>query len=153
MQPGVALKYGWLKGGKTSVPVEMLASQVMKAQSGRFINITSAGYGEVFDDQDTAECFGFAEAPEETSSATSGNTVYNVIVDLTAIFRIPIDTGTYVLGMFGDTCDIGVTSDVQGAYLTGSTSDTVIIVGGDITNQNWIDVMINPVKKGQTNAT
>lgn len=153
MREGVQLKYGWISGGKSSVPVPMLASQVMKAQSGRFINITTAGYGEVFDDSDTAEIFGFAEGPEETTSTTNGGTVYNVIVDLTAVFRIPVvDTGSageYAITMFGDTCDIGVLADVQGAELVASTvTGQLLIVGGDSTY--YVDVMINPAKKGLT---
>lgn len=154
MYEGDQLRYGWISGGKASVPVPMAASEVMKVASGRFININTSGFGEILDDQDSAECFGSAEGPEETTNATAGGTVYNTILDLTAIFKMPVDTGTYAITMLGDTCDVGLTSDVQGVFLTASSNEQFIIVGGDVANNNWALVMINSASanRGQTNV-
>jgi len=53
--------------------------------------------------------------------------------------------------MFLHTCDLvratvaGVTL-VQGADLTASGEDVVVIVGGDLDDNEYVDVMINPEK-------
>ena len=70
----------------------------------------------------------------------------NCIIDLTAVFRIPINSGTYAVGMIGDTCDISISSTVQGAQLDASTEDLLIIVGGYSTV--YVDVMMNPSHHG-----
>jgi len=154
MNEGDQLRYGWIAGGKAAVPVPMLASERSDAPGGQFINMRTDGYAEFLDDTDSAECFGSAEVPYGTLSATSGQVVANAIIDVTAIFRIPSDTGTYAFTMLGDTCDVGVSTFVQGAYLSSSSNEQFIIVGGDTVNNNWVDVMINPASanRGQTNV-
>lgn len=154
MFEGDQLRYGHVQGGKSAVPVPMYASEVIAAPGARFINVRTDGYGEFLDDGDSAECFGHSEGPYSTRSAVSGQDIDNVIIDLTAIFKVPIlaGDGTYAITMLGDTCDVAVTTNVQGALLTSSSNEQFIIYGGDTKNNNWCLVGMNPVKRGQTDV-
>lgn len=139
------LKYGQVRGCHASVPVPLAASQVFKARSGRFVYLDGSG-NAVICAAGANVIFGHAEESERTSSSTAAAEVANVIVDPSAIFRVPVITGTYVATMRGKTCDIGVSSNVQGADLAASTDDVLIVVDGDLVNNDWVDVMINPVR-------
>ncbi len=156
MFEGDQLRYGWVSGGKAGVPVPIYASERVDAPGGRFVNIRTDGYAEYLDDGDSAECFGSVEGPYGTASAVSGQDVANAIYDLTALFKIPVlsGDGTYAITMLGDTCDIGVTSYVQGALLTASSNEQFIIMGGDTNNNNWVLVVINSASanRGQTDV-
>lgn len=140
------LKYGWIRGGTTSVPLPMGASEVISAQSGRFVTVDSSGYGEISGAASTT-IFGSVELGAQTLSATEGATTANCIIDPTAVFRIPVNSGTYAITMVGKTCDLSVSSNIQGAALDASDRDIVLIVGGDATNNNYVDVMIVPAKQ------
>ncbi|MBD3352827.1 MAG: hypothetical protein GF364_15175 [Candidatus Lokiarchaeota archaeon] len=95
----------------------------------------------------SGQIFGFLEAPGASTAPDSG-TVFNCIIDLTAVYRIPVNSGTYAAGMIGDYCDISVSSNIQGAQLDASTENTLIVVGGDADNNQYVDVMINPAVWG-----
>ncbi|TBR15639.1 hypothetical protein EPO66_05700 [bacterium] len=137
------MKYGWLHGGKVSVPVAMAATQAIAAQSGRFV-FMNAGAATLNVDG-SASIFGFLEAHAHTP-ATGAE--LNCIIDLTAVFRIPVNAGTYAVGMIGDYCDISVANGIQGAQLNASTENTLIIVGGDAVDNKYVDVMMNPALWG-----
>ncbi len=137
------LKYGWSHGGKVSVPVVMAASQAIAAASGRFVYL-SAGAATLNVDG-VGSIFGFLEAHAHTP--TVGD-ILNCIIDLTAVFRIPVNSGTYVIGMLGDTCDISVSSGIQGAQLDHSDENTLTIVGGDLVDNAYVDVMMTPSEWG-----
>ena len=143
MQDGVQLKYGWIRGGKVSTPVTQ-AGDVVTAAGGKFVYM-SAGTANICIDG-TTTIFGFLEA--EAGTLGTDALAYNCIIDLTAVFRIPVNSGTYAVGMIGDSCDISDSSNVQGAQLDASTEDLLIVVGGDADNNNWVDVMMNPSKWG-----
>lgn len=143
------IKFGHYRGGKVSVPVKLAASQVFAAGSGYFVNLDGSG-NAVRSVAGANEIFGYAEEAARTSSSTAGAEQVNVVVDPSAVFRIPIMTGTYVATMRGKTCDIGVTSDVQGADLTANTDVVLIIVDGDLVNNDWVDVMINQKERCQS---
>ncbi|HAG51713.1 MAG TPA: hypothetical protein DCL42_10340 [Deltaproteobacteria bacterium] len=138
---GEELKYGHRHGGKVAVPVAMAASQVISAQSGKFVYM-NAGAATLNVDGSTT-IFGHLEAHAHTPATSA---VLNCIVDLTAVFRIPVNSGTYVVGMQGDLCDISISSDIQGAQLDASVEDTLIVVGGSAAV--YVDVMMNPSKWG-----
>lgn len=144
MDSGVQLKYGHIRGGKVSTPVEMASSQELRQQSGRFVYM-DAGQAKVNADG-SGQIFGSIEAGG--SQSPSAGDKYNCIIDPSAVYRIPIDSGTYNKDMIGDTCDLAVSSNIQGAQLDASVEDTLIIVGGDEDNNNYVDVMINPSKFG-----
>lgn len=152
MNEGDQLRYGHVYGGKAGIPVQMGASEVKGAKGSSFVNMDATGYAEYLDDGDSEEIFGSVEAPVGTTSATEGATRYNCIVDITAIYKVPVDTGTYAITDIGDTCDVGVTSNVQGAYLQSSSNEQLIILGGDLVNNNWVLVRLNPNVQGETDS-
>jgi len=135
------LKYGWLHGGKLSVPVPMAATQALYAQSGRFVYMDDGA--ATLNADAVGSIFGFLEAHAHTPATGA---LLNCIIDLTAVFRIPINAGTFVVGMIGDTCDITISGTVQGAELTTSTDNTLTIVGGYSTV--YVDVMMTPAEWG-----
>lgn len=143
------LKYGWIRGGRSGYIVPIGASEVLKAKSGRFMKNDASGRAEVAVDGST-ELMGFLDCEEFTASATEGADKRFLINDVTAVFRIPVSAGTYTAAMLGETCDLAVSSSIQGAKLDGSGEDTLIIVGGDAVNNAYVDVMINPIKLGAT---
>lgn len=143
------LKYGHVRGGHVSVPVPLAASQTFKRQSGRFVYLAS-GYATVADDG-ANEIFGFAEESERTTSSTAGAEYVNVIIDPTAVFRVPVAAGTYVITMMGKSCDILIdAAGIQGADLTAADDDVLIVVDGDLVNNAWVDVMINQKERAQS---
>jgi hypothetical protein len=137
------LLYGWRHGGKVSVPVAIAATQLVYAQSGKFVYMNAGA--ATFNVDGSTTIFGSLEFPVLTSAPTTG-TVYNCIIDLTAVFRIPVNSGTYVAGMQGDYCDISISSYIQGAQLDASVENTLIIVGGS--GAVYVDVMMNPATWG-----
>lgn len=149
MLDGVQLKYGWLRGGQEGYEHILAASQVIKNASGKFVKRTGASTDTVTLAVDgTTEILGHLEC--EAIASTAGTEKRKVICDLTAVFRIPVNSGTYSHVMKGKTCDISVSSDIQGAQLDASSEDTLVIVGGDEVNNKWVDVMINPAKFAAT---
>jgi len=150
---GVFPKYGPILGAETAVvvPRSMGASEVIVAASGRFVNEDGAGYLDIAGDGD-AELAGWVEAGAQTAVATDGSTKVGLIpaANCKCVFRIPVNSGTFAITMRGKTCDLSVSSTIQGAQLDASAEDTLIIIDGDATNNKWVDVMINPAKIGQS---
>lgn len=142
-------KYGLIRGGHASTPVPLAASQVIKWKSGRFVNLDGSG-NAVISVAGANEIFGHIEESERTSNATAALELAKCIVDPSAVYRIPIDTGTYVAAMRGKTCDIGVTSSIQGADLTANTDKVLVVIDGDLVDNNWVDVMINQKERAQS---
>ena len=146
---GEMMKYGMIKGYELYIPAPIGASEVITAASGRFVKTDGSGRVEIAVDG-TTELVGHLDFPAGTASATEGGSIGLLNVARDAVYRIPVNAGTYVAAMKYDTCDLAVTSNVQGAKLDASGEDTVIIVDGDITNNQWVDVMVNPSKLGVT---
>lgn len=146
---GEQLRYGQVAGGQVMMEAAFGASEVIKAASGRFVKTDGAGYMEIADSGDS-EIIGFAEHGEGTTSSTDGGTKAPINISLDAVYKIPIGgAATLTRAMFYDTCDLIVASNIQGADLT-SSEDVLIIVGGDLTNNKWILVKLNPLKMGVT---
>lgn len=143
------IKFGHFRGGRVSVPVKLAASQVFAAKSANFVNLDGSG-NAVRSVDGVNEIFGYAEEAARTTHATAGAEEVNVIIDPSAVFRIPVMAGTYAATMRGKTCDIKVTSDVQGADLGANTDAVLIIVDGDLVNNDWVDVMINQKERAQS---
>lgn len=155
MYEGDQLRYGWVSGGKAAVPVHMYASEQVAAPGGKFVNMNGTGYAEYLDDGDNEEIFGSAEVDYGTQSATQSLADrVNCIVDVTAVYKIPVLTGdgTFAITDIGDTCDIGVTSYVQGAHLQVSNDEHLIVLAGDLENNNWVLVRLNPNVQGETDS-
>jgi len=141
------LKYGHTRGGSVSAPVPV-AAETYYAQSGRFVYMNDGVATKCGDGAN--EIFGFADVGAGLKVA---GTIHNIIVDPSAVYRIPVDGGTFVVGMIGDTCDIGVSGNIQGADLEANTDAVFIIVGGDTVDNNWVDVMLNQNERGQQTVT
>lgn len=144
------LKYGHARGGSVSVPVLLAASQTFKAKSSRFVYLDGSGYATVCDDG-ADEVFGFADVAAGTYSSTAGVDVANVIVDPSAVYRVPVAAGTYVATMRGKTCDILIDANgIQGADLSASTDDVLTIIDGDLVGNKWVDVMLTQKERAQS---
>ena len=167
MADGALLKYGMIKGQPScvSIPGRMGASEVIAVKSGRFVTRDTSGRLEIAGDGSTL-LTGWVELPENknynssgiyTCSTTEGADVapfWPISMLLGVVFRIPINSGTYVQTMEWETCDLSVSSNIQGVQLDASAEDTVIIVGGDLVNNAWIDIIVNPAKiTGLTGVT
>jgi len=145
---GEHLKYGQIKGGEVNIEgIAWAASQVIKNQSGKFVYMND-GAATLCGDA-LNYIFGWAQEASGASTPTVGDLV-TVNVAWDAVYRIPVNGGTFVVGMIGDSCDLEVATNtnygvtVQGAQLDASSEDTVIIVGGDAVNNKYVDVRINP---------
>ncbi len=144
---GEQLKYGHVAGGEVMVEAQWGASEVIKAASGKFVQTDDSGYLEIADSGDN-QLIGWANHREETIGAVDGVTKTQLNVSLSAVYKIPLNTSTPLTrAMFYDSCDLLVTTDIQGVDCT-SSEDVLIIVGGDIANQKWALVMLNPSKMG-----
>lgn len=143
------LKYGWVRGGRTSHPVPIGASEVFKDRGSAFVTNDGSGRAEVAGDG-TASIWGHLDVEEITVGATEGAEVRNMIVCPSAVFRSPINSGTYAATMLGETCDLSVLSSIQGVQLDASSEDTVRIVGGDVDNQFWVELMFVDAKRYNT---
>ena len=146
MLDGVMLKYGRINergSGASLVPVVMAAGQVVAAKSGRFV-YENAGAATLCVASSTT-ILGVLNTHAHTP--TVGDTI-GCDTDLDGIWRIPVNSGTYVEGMKGDLCDLSVSSGIQGATLDTSSRDLIMIVDGDLVNNEWVDVKMNPAKQG-----
>jgi len=141
---GNHLRYGKVKGHELVIGNNIwAASQVIANQSGKFVYNNDGALTLCVDG--TAQIFGWAQ--EYAHTPTVGDIV-GVNIALDAVYRIPIISGTYVVGMMGDVTDLEVSSSIQGAKLDASGENLVIIVGGDLVDNEWVDVKVNPVVQG-----
>lgn len=154
MYDGDQLKYGWISGGKAAIPVAMGASEIRTGPGAGFGNMDATGYFEYHDDGDDEEVFGSVESPYGTGSTVEGGDSFNCIYDHSAAFKVPVLTGdgTFAITMIGDTCDTGMTGNVIGVDMTASNDEHYIILAGDLTNNNWVIVRLNPFVQGETDV-
>lgn len=159
MGEGAQLKYGMLKNEDSTVgiPMPMGASEVIAVKSGRFVKDDGSSRMEIAGDGDTLLA-GWVEPPDSaiytsagiyTCSSTEGAdiaTFYPISALLGVVFKIPVNSGTFAITMRNNTCDLSVSSNIQGAQLDASAEDTLIVVDGDLVNNAWVAVMVNPDK-------
>ena len=132
---GKELKFGHISGGKSSYPLPMGASEIIRGQSGRFVKPDGSRRGEIAGDTH-GRLMGFVEGGDETMSATEGASILNCIDDVTAVFRIPLiyDNSTWTVNyadtLIGTKHDLVVLNNIQYANLTDASEKTIIIVGG-----------------------
>ena len=145
---GEHIRYGQIKGGEVNIEnLAWAASQVIGNQSGKFVYVNDGALTLCGDALNYI--FGWAQEASGASTPTVGDKV-TVNVAWDAVYRIPINGGTFVIGMIGDSCDLEVATNTnygvntQGAQLDASTEDTLLIVGGDAVNSKYVDVRINP---------
>lgn len=150
---GQPLKYGPTKHEDAVItPRAMHASEIIP-MGGAFMKEDASGYLQVLTSGDSLiSGWGFMGevGPDsgksyQTASATAGGTKIPYLPAECAqitVFRIPINAGILVQAMIGETCDITVVTNVQGADLTASARDCVRIIDGDLVNNKWVDVVI-----------
>ena len=159
LKTGQQLKYGMIKGESSviNMPMPMGASEVIAAKSGRFVKDDGSSRMEIAGDGSTLLA-GWVDLPAHanysstgiyTCSATEGADVAvftPVSMLLGVVFRLPINSGTFAITMRNNTCDLSVASNIQGVQLDASSEDTLLILDGDLVNNQWVDVCINPDK-------
>lgn len=155
---GAQMKYGPVKKEEVApqCSIPMGASEVIYA-GGVFVKTDGSGRAEVAGDGSTL-LDGFVFPGEvgldvgklyQTCSSTEGGTVVPFLpisAMLGVVVRLPINSGTFVATMRMKTCDLSVSSSKQGVQLDASSEDTVTIIDGDLLNNAWVDVVVNPSK-------
>lgn len=129
--------------GVTVDGIAWAASQVVKNKGGKFVYMNDGAATLCLDA--VAYIFGWANERERTP--TVGD-LCSVNVGLDVIYRIPVNSGTFVVGMIGDLCDLSISSSIQGAQLDASTENLLIVCGGDTVGNKYVDVKINPAVQG-----
>ena len=129
------LKFGQIRGGHASFPLNMGASEQLYGKSGRFVTNDASGRGEVAGAASQA-LQGHVESGTLTCSSTEGLTVLNCVLDLTAVFRLPLAydgsayTVNYSTALNGELCDLVTIDGVQYVNPTAVSNENVRIVGG-----------------------
>ena len=131
-----SIEYGQRSGGRQDLiyafPVG--ASEVFKKKGGGFVSDDGSGRVEIAGASAT-NIIGHAMINADfTASSTEGGDVVPVNMDLNAVYELPIDSGTWADTMRGETCDLAVTSDIQGVDLTASSTDVVRLIDKGTTN-------------------
>jgi len=134
------------------VPCLLGNAEVVNLQSGRFVIDDGSSRAEIAADGDTL-LMGWIEAKEGAITAANNDSEGKYTVGLYPIssilgvrFLIPVNSGTYAVTMKNNTCDLSVSSGIQGAQLDASAEDTLIVVDGDLVNNNYVIVTVNPDK-------
>ena len=111
------------------------ASEVFKKKGGAFLADDSSGRLEIATAAVTNIIGHLADFAEDfTASSTEGATVLKVNTDLDAHYELPINTGTWAATMRGKTCDLSVSSSIQGLNLSASSIDIVELIEAGTTN-------------------
>lgn len=110
------------------------ASEVFKQAGGGFMKTDGSGRVEFAGDGDKEIIGHHLLQIDFTASSTEGGT--NVAVDMSqeSVYETPIDTGTWADTMRAKTCDLGITSNVQGVNLSTSTDDCILLLDKGTTN-------------------
>ena len=155
-------KYGQIRGGHNGFALNMGASETFFSKSGRFVANDTDGRGELADQNDsTLQGFVREGAPSNgagggglDTSSTEGADVFWCVMDLTAVFRLPLayDASTYdrnySTALNGESCDIVVINEIQYCNVSASSKDVVRIVGGKAASAAWTDGSVDGVCLG-----
>lgn len=151
------MKYGIVKNEQIApiLSARMGASEVIPA-GGCFVTDDGSSRMETAEDGSTLLA-GYVLPTEldagkkyQTCSSTEGGTVVPFIpieAMLGVVVRLPINSGApatvaLLRAMYNNTCDISVASNVQGVQLDASAEDTLVVVGGDEEDIDWVDVVV-----------
>lgn len=129
-------EYGKRSGGSShsvrAFPVG--ASEVFKKKGGGFVIEDNSGRVEIATAAAT-NILGWALIQEDfTASSTEGGTIVPVDMDLDAIYEVPINTGTWADTYRGESCDISISSNIQGANLSGTSTKVLTLIDKGFTN-------------------
>ena len=128
-------EYGKRQGDGHSVfPFPIGASEVFKKKGGSFVKDDGSGRMEIAVAAST-NVGGWALFNEDfTASSTEGGTTLPVDLSLDSTYEIPINSGTWADTMRGKTCDLSISSSIQGANLAASSTDVITLVDKGTTN-------------------
>lgn len=150
--------YGMIKNAHLATftePVQMGASEVFSAQSGRFVIKTGDDFDACNGDDD--QIFGAVEFVGTTNS-TDAITQLPVQTSCDVWYEMPATnngsdrqtlTQQNIEDYRFDTADVKVISNVQYVYTNTATDNIFIIMGGDVI-ENTLYVRMNPNEMGQT---
>ena len=131
-----SIEYGRRRGcDEYVVSYPIGASEVFKKAGGAYLADDSSGWLEIATASAT-NIIGHADKFNQdfTASSTEGATVLPVDTNLQSHYELPINTGTWADTMRGKTCDLSVSSSIQGLNLSASAVDIVEIVEKGTTN-------------------
>ena len=142
------VKYGQIRGGEQGFISLLAISQTIYATD--FKLVTLSGGTATIAASSAIKFAGVMEVeaiPNSVNTGTSlGTEKRKIINDPTAIYRIPIVSGTYsdatYLGIRCDYTNGGAGS--RGAALAGTSYKQLIIMGGDVDDNQWVDVRLEP---------
>ena len=147
------VKYGLIRGTEQGFDVVVAAGQTILAASSKFVKRTGEGTGTVtMATVADTNILGHLEMEAVPNSVNTGSTlgteVRKCIVDSGAIFRVPILSGTYVVTMKGKRFDLAIAggtgskANVQGITLSTYGYGQLVVVGGDLDDQQFCDVQV-----------
>jgi len=142
------VRYGQIRGGEQGFIATLAISQTIYATD--FKLVTLSGGNATIAASSAVKFAGVMEVeaiPNSVNLGTSlGTEKRKIINDPTAIYRIPIISGTYsdatYLGVRCDYTNGGAGS--RGAALAGTSYKQLIIMGGDVDDNQWVDVRLEP---------
>ena len=142
------VRYGQIRGGEQGFISLLAISQTIYATD--FKLVTLSGGTATIAASSAVKFAGVMEVeaiPNSVNLGTSlGTEKRKIINDPTAIYRIPIISGTYsdatYLGVRCDYTNGGAGS--RGAALAGTSYKQLIIMGGDVDDNQWVDVRLEP---------
>lgn len=160
---GVRLKYGVESLNAYYYSVTMAASTILAPTSSYFVSFDASGNATITGAASTfisgailgvgAGNPGASSPTVYTTSSTAGAESFACTSDLSAVFRVPVGSGTYARSNRGKLCDLVVTSNVQGAAVQVATRGHLRILDGDETNNKWIIAQLNPALISGGNAS
>jgi len=142
------VRYGQIRGGEQGFISLLAISQTIYATD--FKLVTLSGGTATIAASSAVKFAGVMEVeaiPNSVNLGTSlGTEKRKIINDPTAIYRIPIISGIYsdatYLGVRCDYTNGGAGS--RGAALAGTSYKQLIIMGGDVDDNQWVDVRLEP---------
>ena len=155
-------KYGQIRGGHNGFSLPMGAAETFYSKSGRFVKNDVSGRGELAV-AGSASLQGFVRDGQpadgagggglDTHATTEGDSKFWCIIDLTAVFRLPLAyTATYTANyddnMIGERCDLVVISEVQYVDVTNASQAVVRIVGGKAATAVFVPASVNGLCQG-----
>lgn len=149
---GLRLKYGMESLYAPTFSATLAASTTFVPLSSYFVSFDASGNAALTTATSTF-ISGFLQGAPGTgaaqgttnyvSSSTAGAESMSCTSDDSALFRVPISTGTYARSNRGKLCDLVVAANLQGAAVQVSTRGHLRIVDGDETNNKFIIAHLN----------
>lgn len=159
---GSELKYGQIRGGHNGFSLPMGTGETFYSKSGRFVKNDGSGNGELAGAGDSTlqgwvrdgqPADGSGGGGLDTHATVEGDTKLWCIIDLTAVFRLPlaysaVHTSNYDANMIGETCDLVIIDEVQYCDVTGNSNAVVRIVGGKAASAIFVNSSVNGLCMG-----